>query len=370
MRPLDRVVPCCGCRAAALVLMVGCAVPAWGQATAATISGRVVDSALGLGIAGAEVRLRDARTVTDAAGNFQLYTRGAAGDTLRVRRLGFSAASLMLPADTASSLRFLLRALPQLLSPTVVKATRTRYTGRLAGYHERLERQTTGQFITRAELEQDQQGLLSHVLQHSPNIQVRRGRGVPVVSMRGRECRPMVWLDGSPLTAGTVDLDAFPTSSLHGVELYLGSVSTPQRYQGMAGKSECGTILLWSRGPDTDPVGAGSGASAGDLERLLATTGVYTAEQVAVAAEAESGAVVVVYPPSLRAARVTGSVIAEFVVDTNGLVDASTIGFATSTHRAFSEAVRVALVNTAFRAARRDGAPVRQLVRQRFTFDR
>jgi TonB family protein len=338
------------------------------SAQSATLQGVVADSATGVGVAGAEVRLGNVRAVTDASGAFRLNTPFAAGDTLHVRRLGYGARRVALQSDTLSALRVALAALPHELSPTVVQAVRPRYAGRLAGYYERLESRTTGQFITRAELEQDQQGLLSHILQHSPNVQVRRGRGVPLISMRGKECRPLVWLDGNPMASGTVDLDAFPPRSLHGVELYLGSVSTPQQFQGLGGKSECGTILLWSRGPDTDPVGQGSTSSAAALERLIAQADIYTVDQVDTAALAVAPQLSVTYPPLLRATGVTGTVIAEFVVDTAGLVDESTISFVASSHAAFSEAVRVALMRAAFKAAQRDGRRVRQLVRQRFNF--
>lgn len=353
------------CLATALAVTLGAPAPA--QPVAATVQGTVVDSATGVGVAGAEVRLRDVRTLTDPAGVFRFFVPEATGDTLLVRRLGFNPRRIAVPPDSATTMRVALGALAQELSPIVVQAVRPRYEGRLAGYYRRLEAGTTGQFITRAELERDQQGLLSHILQHTPNVQVRRGRGVPVVSMRGKECRPLVWLDGNPMASGMVDLDAFPPRSLHGVELYLGSVSTPQQFQGLGGKSECGTILLWSRGPDTDPVGSGWSSNAAELERLLAKSDFYTVEQVEAIAVADPP-VTVTYPQLLRATGVTGSVLAEFVVDTNGSVDESTIGFVASSHAAFAEAVRLALVRASFTPAQRGGRPVRQLVRQRFSF--
>ena len=334
-----------------------------------TVTGRVVDAASGVGVAGVELTLRGVRTTTGESGEYRFFVPRTTADTLRARRLGFASRTQVLSAAAVEQPDVALSALPNVLSPTVVRASRPRYSGRLAGFYERLEKGTTGQFITREELAKDRQGLLSHVLQHAPGVQVRRGRGVPVVSLRGRDCRPLIWIDGVAMTAGMVDLDSFSPRSLQGVELYLGSVSTPQRFQGTGGQSECGAILLWSRGPDTDPVGAGPGMTVAELERLIAASTVYNPDDVDVPAVVVSGDGVPQFPPLLRASRISGSVTAEFVVDTNGRVDTTTIGFATATHPAFAEAVRTALVRAAFRPAQRGGRPVRQLVRQRFAFD-
>ena len=45
--------------------------------------------------------------------------------------------------------------------------------------------------------------------------------------MRGRTCWPLVWIDGTPMPAGEVDLDAFSPSTIQGIELYLGSTTAP-----------------------------------------------------------------------------------------------------------------------------------------------
>ena len=359
-----------GCLAvvAAAAAMLWPPAPARAQQPGPTVSGRVVDSASGAGIAGAEVTLHGARVVTGPGGEFHLYAPLSGADTLRARRLGFASRALVLRDARPHTVDVSLSVVPRLLAASVVRAIRPRYSGRLAGYYQRLESSVSGQFITRAELDQDQQGLLSHVLQHVPGVQVQRGRGVPIVSMRGRNCRPLIWLDGIAMGAADVDIDAFSPSSLHGVELYLGPVSAPQRYQASRGRSECGTILLWSRGPDTDPVGSGPGSTPAELEKLLGTKDVFTAEQVDVPAVADSG-MTVPFPPVLRASGVSGSALVEFVVDTAGRVVESTFGVVAAAHPAFAEAARAALLTAVFRPAQRNARPVRQLVRQRFEFD-
>jgi protein TonB len=75
-----------------------------------------------------------------------------------------------------------------------------------------------------------------------------------------------------------------------------------------------------------------------------------------------------VYPPELLAQGAEGVVYAQFVVDTTGRVDTTTIRLLTSPHHRFSESVRLALTDMHFRAAVRGRHKVRQLVEQHFRF--
>ncbi len=75
-----------------------------------------------------------------------------------------------------------------------------------------------------------------------------------------------------------------------------------------------------------------------------------------------------VYPPDLLAAGTEGVVYAQFVVDTTGLVDTTSIRLLTSPHPHFSESVRAALAEMRFRPAVRARHKVRQLVEQHFRF--
>jgi protein TonB len=74
------------------------------------------------------------------------------------------------------------------------------------------------------------------------------------------------------------------------------------------------------------------------------------------------------YPDSLRREGTEGYVEAEFVVDTTGRVDLSTIRILHSSHSEFATSVRIALAGMAFRPAWRGFRKVRQLVGQRFAF--
>ncbi|HWA57846.1 MAG TPA: TonB family protein [Gemmatimonadales bacterium] len=75
-----------------------------------------------------------------------------------------------------------------------------------------------------------------------------------------------------------------------------------------------------------------------------------------------------IYPTKLLEQGVEGSVAAEFVVDTTGRVDLSTVRILISTNDEFGESVRTALAGALFRPAWRNLRKVRQLVQQRFSF--
>ncbi|MGH7678764.1 MAG: TonB family protein [Gemmatimonadaceae bacterium] len=75
-----------------------------------------------------------------------------------------------------------------------------------------------------------------------------------------------------------------------------------------------------------------------------------------------------VYPPSLRAAMVEGSVVVQFVVDTTGRVEPQSISILHSTHEQFSHSARQWLTRTRYAPAEIRGRPVRQLVQQEVAF--
>jgi protein TonB len=74
------------------------------------------------------------------------------------------------------------------------------------------------------------------------------------------------------------------------------------------------------------------------------------------------------YPSSLKSAGVGGETIASFVVDTTGLVDASSLKIIKTTDPLFAQSVAAALPNMRFTAALVGGRKVKQLVMQPFMF--
>jgi TonB family protein len=290
---------------------------------------------------------------------------------LTARRLGFT--PVRLPVEIAersgATVRIRMKVVPTTLAPVVVHPERLEYTGRLAGYYKRLEKRSSGYFITRAEIDREHPSNLGQLLQHVPGIQIGRGRaGITGMRMRGRTCWPLVVLDGTPMPVGETDVDAFVPSSIQGIELYLGATTAPIRYMYNRDISSCGTMLIWSRGPDTDPVS--SPQSAVDLEELIDRAAIYSADSVDRPATPDAAHPIhPQFPPPLFAARIRGLAIAEFVVDTGGRVEEATVGIVSSTDPLFSDAVRAALRGATYVPALKDGRAVRQLVQQPFRFD-
>ena len=361
----------------AVLAVLGCVA---GRSTAAAqsipnvpITGVVVDSVAGMGIAGAQLTVAGSTAIatTDGHGAFRLPLGAGESGSIQVRRLGFRPRTVVIAAQRQdASVRIVLSAAVQAIAPVEVRADRARYSGRLAGYYQRLEKRTQGLFITRADLEREKPAQLTDMLQRSPGVRITRGRpGAQSVRMRGRDCRPMVWLDGAPMASADVDLDSFSPASLEGIEMYLGASNAPPRYQMARGQSECGTILLWSRSSDSELQAPTVSVSPETLEMLIASLSVFSSEEVDAPVSLEAwGTWEVPYPPSMRASGESGSVVAEFVVDTLGRVEREHFGIVSSSHAMFTDAVSEAVRTVVFRPAVRQGRKVRQLVRQPFAF--
>jgi protein TonB len=75
------------------------------------------------------------------------------------------------------------------------------------------------------------------------------------------------------------------------------------------------------------------------------------------------------FPPVLRAAGIRGEVVAQYVVDTMGLVERASWTVIRASHDGFREAAREAILAGRFSPARVSGRKVRQLVQQVIRFD-
>ena len=105
-----------------------------------------------------------------------------------------------------------------------------------------------------------------------------------------------------------------------------------------------------------------------DLERLLTSREVYTSDQVDSPAQLAGGSPAPIYPDSLWKAGIAGRVVAEFVVDSAGLVELESLRIVSATQPYFTPAVTAALRDAVFRPALLAGKPVRQLVLLPFVF--
>lgn len=74
------------------------------------------------------------------------------------------------------------------------------------------------------------------------------------------------------------------------------------------------------------------------------------------------------FPPVLQSAGISGRVVAEFVVDTQGHVEPGSFKVISSTHKAFEEPAREMILKGLFKPGRSRGQAVRVLVRQAVSF--
>jgi protein TonB len=74
------------------------------------------------------------------------------------------------------------------------------------------------------------------------------------------------------------------------------------------------------------------------------------------------------YPPALQAAGVSGFVVLQYIVGTDGKVEAGSIKVIESSHPAFVEPAKESIMRATFRPGKSQGQPVRQLVQQRLSF--
>jgi TonB family protein len=334
----------------------------------AVIRGTVHDSA-GRPIAGVELGVVGGglRDRTDDRGAFRLSGVVAGPAVLMARRIGFNPSwqNLELRANEEYRVDITLIASVELLDAVRVNAPREVYDARLAGFNARQQKRV-GHFVTRERIDRANSSTLSDMLREIPGVKIgpvrNQGRAI---RLRGASCPPLVFVDGSPATAGEFDVDIIDLQSVEGIEVYAGMGSIPPEFSGPRDLDLCGVIAIWSRpfrerrrtarAPSSD-------AAPSDLSNVL------THDQVDIVARLDTGSAGPRYPDSLFRAKASGRVVVEFVVDTTGMVEPSTIEVLASSHPLFTEAVREALLAAHFQAAWSNGRRVRQFVQLPFSF--
>lgn len=359
-----------------VLALVVCASPLGAQANAArgTLTGTVRDS-LGMPVAGAEIVLSGGtqRTESNAFGTFRVTDIIAGPVTVRVRRLGFRpvTAEVQIEPAATTDMKVTVTRIVQALSTVFVRGDRKVYTGRMAGFYHRRDL-GHGHFFTRDQLERQNATMLTDVMRRVPGVRLVNTRLIRnAVRFRGSlNCAPLVWVDGSPLSAAEFDLDALNPLTLEGLEVYSGVSTIPAQFMGMRGLGRCGVIVVWTRSGEPRRRKKKNSSPAAEVAELVASQRAFTADQVDVQAHMDTlTPVVPVYPDSLQGANADGLVVAEFVVTEAGDVDIETFSAISSTHPAFTEAVRRALTDAVYVPAVKQGRAVAQVVQQPFRFE-
>jgi TonB family protein len=350
-----------------------------GMVAGAQSSGRitgVVRDSLGAVIAGATVSVAQTtlQATTDTQGAFSFPNVPVGRARLTVRRLGFAPQAVDVEVVEAmpSSIDVTLTAIALNLQPVEVRAQLTASDSRLAGFNRR-KTQKIGHFLTREQIDQKTSRRIIDALRELPGIRVVSSRSGPSrqVMFRGQTCPPLVFIDGFPASAGSFDLDMIDLASIEGIEAYSSGSSVPSEFLGPRGLEQCGVIALWSRPfrpRQAPPPNFVVRDSASDVQALVARGSVKTAQQVDVPAVYQPGTAVPSFPDSLAKTGKKGRVVLEFVVDTLGEVELSTLGLVSSTNPALTDAVRQVIAQARFTPAILGKVPVRQVVRLAFEF--
>jgi TonB family protein len=331
----------------------------------------VVHDSLGGVVNNAHLSIKGSRsqTTSDSTGAFRIADIPPGDAVLEVRRLGYRPTSTVVTigAGNEGKVDVELAPVPELLAPVQVRPKTEVYDSRLAGFNERKTKHI-GHFVTRDQLDRMSSARFVDAIRVMPGVSMRTLRGgIVTVSIRGARCAPLFYMDGFPASAGTMDLDMIDLSGVEGIELYGGMSSIPAEFMTVAGHEGCGVIAVWSR-PTRSRRQRIDQTSNVDLEKLLSAHAVYTSDQVDEPAHLNDGSSTPIYPDSLFKAGVGGRVVAEFVVDPEGVVETSSLGFVSATHPHFASAVRSALAGAVFRPAVLAGKPVRQIVQLPFVF--
>lgn len=350
-----------------LAFLCSSARDAHGQGGGVSVSGVVRDT-LGLAIAGAELSVEGSplRAVSESDGRYHFAGVAVGVVRMRVRRLGFRPTVMDLELGTGglSDVEIQLVQVVQQLEPLAVIGQYEAYVGRLAGFNERRQRKV-GHFITLERLERTHSFSMTDALRDVPGVTIRQiGVIQKAVRIRGSPCPPLVFIDGSPATAGEFDLESIDLGMVEGIEVYSGSATVPAEFAGPRNLDRCGVVAIWSRPfrPRRRVTKSVDARPEVDLERLVAQGGAQTAATVDSAVALIDGGLAPEYPGSLLRDRRSGRVLTEFVVDTTGAVVPGTIGIIASSHPLFSLAAREALSRAQFLPARKGGALVRQVV--------
>ena len=340
-----------------------------------TLTGRVREPT-GLGISGAEVRVAGGtlRTITDVDGAFRLRDVPASMASVSVRRIGFYMATRdVAVADRGTAdITVVLDLLPVQMPRVTVTERQQVLDPRLAGFRDRMQSRS-GHFFTRDRIESLRPSLFTDLFRGMASVRIGPVRGTTIVRgvrFRGSACGPVVFIDGFAAAAAEFDLDTVDPVSVEAIEVYMDAATAPAELMGPRGGDRCGVVAIWSRTFRATPRLPKGKAGLAELQRLLESASIYSADEVDSAARILPGTFLPVYPDSLWTRGVDGEVRVEFVVDEDGAIEWPYFSVVSVSHPAFRDAVIAALDKATFVPAMKGRNRVRQVVQLPVRFER
>lgn len=334
----------------------------------------IVRDSLGQAIIGTQIAISSSQLIfeTDDSGRFELAKVKPGMLSLRFRRLGYQpdTVELLVLAGKTIPIEVTLSRLSVSLSPIVITG-RADLKGWREGFYHRKE-VGAGHFFTSADIDKRRPSRMSDMFQMLPSVKIVPSRGIirsQIRFTRAGGCAPLTILDGAPMAAGEMDIDAISPFSVAAFEVYPGSIVPPQFT--VAAKRFCGAIVIWSKQGERHSKRASPNArsAASEIAKMVDNRQLFTAAQVDITARQDTlRPVRPAYPDELFDAQVTGSVMVEFIVLPSGEVDRDRISVVFGTHPGFIESVKVALEEAKYIPAIRGGFPVHQFVQHEFQF--
>jgi len=223
--------------------------------TTANFTGKVASSVTGKPISGARVSIPDIQygAITDEEGNFTIRELPPGLYDVRVHYLGFSTNQrpIRLRPGRVTNATFLLERDVLEVADLTVEVKRTNRVDPMADFKRRMER-GFGDFITREEIEKRSPQHTSDLLRTVPGVNVgpvRYGRARVTMRRAGRECQPVVFLDGVMTRNYTVD--NLEPQAIEGIEVYRRGSETPPQFE--VSSSGCGVLVIHTRVGGTNP---------------------------------------------------------------------------------------------------------------------
>lgn len=223
--------------------------PAPGVDTTANFTGTVASSQTGKPISGARVSIPELQfgAITDEEGNFTVRELPPGLYDVRVHYLGYSTNQrpIRLQKGRVTNATFLLERDVLEVADLKVEVKQTNRVDPMADFRRRMER-GFGDFITREEIEKRNPQHTSDLLRTVPGVDVgpvQYGRAQVTMRRSGRECQPVVFLDG--VLTRNYNIDQLQPQSIQAIEVYRRSSETPPQFT--LSSSGCGVLVIHTR---------------------------------------------------------------------------------------------------------------------------
>lgn len=208
-------------------------------------------------LAGVRVSVQDGATETrtDTAGQFRLASAPHGTHTLEARAIGYVAGQELVDivAFREAAVEFHLIDLRAYLLDTMRVAAVRRLDAEARAGFERRRRGGSGYFLDEHQLDTIVAFSFKDLIRRIPGVRFSRGTRIDSAlheyieferGPNGEPCQPTIYLDGSQLIAGKVDLDQLVShATVRRIEVYHRGVAIPAEF---ASSDRCGVLAIWT----------------------------------------------------------------------------------------------------------------------------